>query len=100
MLSLGAAIKHLRRVAGLSQEELATRAGVTATYLSHVERNRKDPSLPLLRKLAASMDVPPGVLLAVALWAELPEENRDGYAALLGQLLELSSPGQLRLPVE
>ena len=37
---LGAAIQDARRAAGLTQVELAERAGVSRPYLAHVERGR------------------------------------------------------------
>ena len=39
--SLGAAIRHYRKQAGLSQAELAARAGINRTYLSDLERGRE-----------------------------------------------------------
>ncbi|MCJ7436716.1 MAG: helix-turn-helix domain-containing protein [Acidimicrobiia bacterium] len=39
--SLGAAIRHYRRAAGLSQAELAARVGVHRSYLSDLERGKE-----------------------------------------------------------
>lgn len=40
--SLGAAIRHFRQEAGLSQSELAESAGLNRTYLSDLERGKKE----------------------------------------------------------
>jgi len=57
--SLGAAIRHYRKVAGLTQAELAERAGLNRTYLSDLERGRETEQfrrvLRLLRHLGVRM---------------------------------------------
>lgn len=57
LLSLGEVISQLRRNAGLSQEALADRAGVHRTYISQIERGLKSPTLSVLMKLAAALEV-------------------------------------------
>jgi ribosome-binding protein aMBF1 (putative translation factor) len=50
-----------RRVAlGLSQVQLAQRAGLTQPEVSHVEGADTVPTLPLLRRLAHALDAPRG----------------------------------------
>ena len=52
--------KHIRFVRlgrGLTQEELAHRAGVHVTYLSGIERGRRNPSLKNIRLLAMALEV-------------------------------------------
>ena len=57
--SLGAAIRHYRQQAGLSQAELAERAGLNRTYLSALEQGRETEQvkriLRLLRQLGVRM---------------------------------------------
>jgi transcriptional regulator with XRE-family HTH domain len=53
--------KHLRSMrteAGLSQEELADRAGIHVTYLSGVERGIRNPSIRNVRRLARALAKP------------------------------------------
>lgn len=45
-----------------SQEEVAHAAGIHVTYLSGVERGKRNPSLKNLRKLAGALDVEAGEL--------------------------------------
>lgn len=52
---VGANIQELRRANGLSQEELAHRAELHQTYLSGVERGRRNPSLLVLNRIAAAL---------------------------------------------
>ena len=49
---LGVRIKKLRRGLNLSQEELASRAGLHWTYLSDLERGQQTPTLDLLNRVA------------------------------------------------
>jgi transcriptional regulator with XRE-family HTH domain len=49
-------IRKQREASGLTQAELAKKAGVTQAYLSALENgSRKNPSLDLLRKLAKAL---------------------------------------------
>lgn len=48
---LGARLKSLREAHGLSQRELAKRAGVSNAIISMIEQNRSSPSVGLLKKL-------------------------------------------------
>lgn len=47
-------LKHARHDAGLSQEELATRAGTSRTTLSAYEHGRKSPTLATVERLLDS----------------------------------------------
>jgi transcriptional regulator with XRE-family HTH domain len=86
-LTLGAAIRRLRDTAGLSQRELARRVGVGYTYLSHIEADRREPTIRVLRQIAASLNFPPSVLLSIVLLVDLPEKDQPVYETLLEQLL-------------
>jgi CheY-like chemotaxis protein len=54
---LGNAIKRSRSALGISQEELAARAGLHRTYVSDVERGVRNPSLESVQKLAGALEV-------------------------------------------
>ena len=56
-LLLGNAIKEQRNAQGLSQEELAARAGLHRTYVSEVERGERNPSIASIEKLAQALKV-------------------------------------------
>lgn len=51
-------LRHWRRQRGLSQLELALRAGVSQRHLSFVESSRASPSRELVMVLARELDVP------------------------------------------
>lgn len=56
-------LKRYRRAAGLSQEELAHRAGIDRTYISALERCQYAASIDVLERLAQQLGVEPAQLL-------------------------------------
>lgn len=54
---LGSRLQCLRQNVGISQEELADRAGIHRTYVSGVERGIRNPTVTVLEKLAAGLGV-------------------------------------------
>ncbi len=56
LLPLGKAIKARRSMLRLSQEELAERCGFDRTYISMLERGKRNPSLLNLLKLARGLE--------------------------------------------
>ena len=60
---LGPALRRLRLRRGLSQRELATRAGVTRPMISSYERGTNLPSLPTLDRLLGSLGLCPADLI-------------------------------------
>jgi len=61
--TFGALLRHYRELRGLSQEELALKSELDRTYIGQLERGLKSPTLTTLEKLAATLEVRPGVLL-------------------------------------
>lgn len=59
----GRRLRSLRESKGISQEELADRAGVHRTYVSSVERGRRNISLANIHSLADALGVSPALLL-------------------------------------
>jgi HTH-type transcriptional regulator/antitoxin HipB len=55
--SLGAAIRHYRKEAGLSQAELAARSGLNRTYLSALEKGKETEQLRRLLRVLRQLGV-------------------------------------------
>lgn len=53
----GAVVRRLREQRGLTQEELAERAEVSATYIGFVERGDNVPTLSIILQIASALDV-------------------------------------------
>ncbi len=62
--ALGAFIKSQRRIADLSQRELARLADLSDAYLSQLERGRHEPSVRVLNGIAQALNIPADKLLA------------------------------------
>lgn len=57
--TFAAALKHAREAAGLSQAELARRAGLTGSYISVLESRRRRPPTPkVIRSLCKALGIP------------------------------------------
>jgi transcriptional regulator with XRE-family HTH domain len=50
-------VRRLRKVVGLSQEELAFQCEIDRTYISKVERGVANPSLLILARIAEVLEV-------------------------------------------
>ncbi len=52
-------LRRLRHASGMSQEELADRAGINRNYVGMLEREEHAASVDMLDKLAAALGVDP-----------------------------------------
>ncbi len=52
-----AIIKNKREKLKLSQHQLAKKLGITQTFLSEIERGRKNPSLEQFFKICEALDI-------------------------------------------
>jgi transcriptional regulator with XRE-family HTH domain len=57
--AVGENVKRLREAAGLTQEDVAHAANVHPTYLSGVERGRRNPTVLVVQRLAEALKVHP-----------------------------------------
>ncbi|MFO0662990.1 MAG: helix-turn-helix transcriptional regulator [Polyangiaceae bacterium] len=62
--NLGPRLRQARERAGLTQAELAEKADVADATLSRIERNRFEPSMAIVKRLADSLRVGVDELLA------------------------------------
>jgi len=54
---LGLRVQQLLQVKGWSQDEFAHRANLHRTYVSGVERGIRNPTITVLEKLAAGLEI-------------------------------------------
>ncbi len=64
-MHLGREIRRRRAALGWSLEELSHRSGISARYLSELERDRRDPSLSTVVAVAKALGAEPGELLGI-----------------------------------
>ena len=73
MLAFGRRLREKRTESGLTQEELATIAGLDRTYVSSCERGRRNVSLENIYKFSTALNISPKELLPEP--AEIGESN-------------------------
>ncbi|MFZ5597809.1 MAG: helix-turn-helix domain-containing protein [Bacillota bacterium] len=78
-------IRRLRLRLGISQSELARRAGYSHEFISQVERNIKTPSIKALQKIALGLGVSPSALMEPR---HQPVESEDKIRSDIQRLLE------------
>jgi transcriptional regulator with XRE-family HTH domain len=64
LIRFGKRIRTLRERAGLSQEQLADKAGIHRTYLGGVERGERNLGLKNVFRIAEALGVPTAELFA------------------------------------
>lgn len=82
-------IRELRKLRGLSQEELAERAGYKSgsAMISQIEKGRKNVSNDKLFAIAKALDVTPNILHGI-------EEPNSESALILSKLNQLNEEGR------
>lgn len=66
-MKIGLAIKRSREQLGYKQTDLAQKTGLSVSYLSMLEKNKRDPSIKTVERIALALGIPPSVLLLLAL---------------------------------
>lgn len=57
MSKIGDRIRHARKSAGMSQEELAAKIRVNRSYLSLVENGKSSPTFEFMEKIASGLEI-------------------------------------------
>ena len=70
---LGQRVRVIRRRHSLTQEELAEKVGISASFLGHIERGSRIASLETLVALCNTLKVSPQYLLCASLTDEFTE---------------------------
>ena len=73
----GRNVARARRAVGLSQVELADRAQIHRSEVSHLERGQRKPRVDTLMKVTAALEVEPSRLLQGIEWQLV--ERPPGY---------------------
>jgi len=76
----GEAVREHRLLVRLSQEQLAERAGLDRTYVSGIERGRRNPSLRILQSVSDALGADLDVIFATA--REIALRRRGGGDAV------------------
>lgn len=89
-MKIGKSIRRLRKGKQLDQENLAKQTGITQSYLSQIENDRKDPSMSTLRKICDALNVSlPGLLLLSMSEEDVQPDRWEEFEELRPHLIEL-----------
>ncbi|HET9071744.1 MAG TPA: helix-turn-helix domain-containing protein [Acidimicrobiales bacterium] len=89
----GQRLRHLRKAAGLTLDELGTRVDRPASYLSQLENGHREPRLTTVGQLAAALGCAPSDLLDPR-----PPNRRAELEVALARIQDDPRYGDLRLP--
>ena len=85
-MDVGVRLQSIRKLKGLSQRELAKRAGVTNSTISMIEKNSVSPSISSLKKVLAG--IPMSLVEFFSLEADQDNQGQVVYRA--GELIDIS----------
>ncbi|MGO9178673.1 MAG: helix-turn-helix domain-containing protein [Candidatus Limnocylindrales bacterium] len=86
-LSMGAALRQAREVRGLSANDAARAAGISAAYLSKLENDAvKKPSPHVLHQLSEALAVPYAELMRLSGYP-VPDESASNDSTTVGAAL-------------
>src|SRR5467141_4229203 len=74
----GTAVRSRRKRMGISQKELAGRAGLHRTYVSDIERGARNLSLESIDKLAKALEIPVSTFFSRL--SELPQTRSGTFS--------------------
>ncbi len=82
-MDIGSAIKNLRKQKGFKQTEFADKCGLSQSYLSSIEKGRKEPTLSILKQIANTLSIPTPVLVFFAIGQEdIAPSKKDAFKLL------------------
>lgn len=90
---MGMRIRAARRRMGLTQEQLAEKADISASFMGHLERGTRVASLETLITLCNELEVKPEYLLSASLRSyneSMPEDLNERERTKLSEFLRLA----------
>ena len=72
-MNLGQGIRLIRKKSNLTQMQFSAKIGITQTFLSGIESNKKTPSVDVLNKISKLFKCP----LPILLWFTIEEDDID-----------------------
>lgn len=79
-MDVGKVIKNIRKSKGFNQTQLANNIDITQSYLSLIEKNKKEPNLSTLKKISNILEVPLPIIFFMSLEeSDIPERKKEAY---------------------
>jgi Predicted transcriptional regulator len=63
---MGEVLKKIRTIYGYTAKEMSSRLGISPSYLSEIENNKKRPSLDLLEKYSEIFEIKVSAIIAMS----------------------------------
>lgn len=92
---VGNRIKGIRKVKGITQEQLAKRMGISVTYLSRIERGSSKINLNRISEICELLNVPMNYILVGT-----AEKSKDYLVKEFNEVLQKCTPDRQRYILE
>lgn len=86
---IGGVLKRTRVIYGYKATEMSSMLGISASYLSEIENNKKPPSLELLEKYAKIYGIRLSSLILLSESIEDAEKKGKGTAVIRNMMVRL-----------
>lgn len=92
-MSLGSALKEIRKSKGLSQDDVADSVGITQTYVSMLETDKAFPSKKTLMNIAKTLGLPHQIIELYSLEDnDFAEDKRPTFRVVFPMIKDLLKP--------
>lgn len=82
-MNIGNAIKELRKQKGFKQNNFAEMCGLSQSYLSLIEKGKKEPTLGLLKQISSALSMPLPILVFLSLeMDDVANSKKDAFKLL------------------
>lgn len=79
-MNIGKAIKGLRLEKGLNQLDFAKKCKISQSYLSLIEKGRKEPTLGLLKQISSTLSIPLPILVFLSIDKDdISESKKEAF---------------------
>lgn len=93
-MTLGERIIDIRKKKGISQKDLASQLGITPTRLNYWEKDKRDPSIPMLNLLSEALDVDVNELIGRKQEVYVKEPSSEKESLLIKKYRALDERGK------
>lgn len=89
-MNISESLKKIRKLKGLTQVDLAKKAGITQTSYSQIENGLNKPRKETLERIARALDIPIDVIYLMGIELEdVPAHKKEDFKHLFPTVKEL-----------
>lgn len=87
-MNLGQVISSIRKNNGIKQGDFAAKVGISQTYLSLIETNKKEPNMSVIHDISKVLKIPIPLLFLMAIEKnDIPNNKRNAFEKIQPSLL-------------